>query len=73
MFLPHIFPANFTDPFPGYILPPDLLLPIHVLDANLHRSPVSFQLLDLGQLHDCSAHVAKTLGCQVGAGDVLLE
>lgn len=50
-----------------------LLLSVHVLDANLYRSSVSFQLLDLGQLHDCSANVAEALGGEIGAGDVLLE
>lgn len=60
-----------------YVYPPlflvILLLPVHVLDANLHRSPVRLQLLDLGQLHDRAAHVAQALGREVGAGDVLLE
>lgn len=47
------------------------LLLVHVLHADLDGASVGFELLDLGKLHDCLANVAQTLGCEVGAGDVL--
>lgn len=47
------------------------LLLVHVLHANFNGASVGLELLDLGELHDCLANVAQTLGCKVGAGDVL--
>ena len=49
------------------------LLLVHVVDSNLNGSPVSLQLLHLGELHNSGSNVAQTVGRQVGAGDVLLE
>lgn len=50
-----------------------LFLRIHVLDTDFYCSPVSLELLNLGQLHDCRAHVPQTFSSEVSAGNVLLE
>ena len=41
------------------------LLLVHVLHTDLNGTPVGLELLDLGELHDCLADVAKALGCEV--------
>lgn len=55
--------------FPHGILCKSLLVQSREPDAD--RPPVCLELLHLGQLHDGPAHVPQTLGCQVGAGNVL--
>lgn len=54
-------------------LDPLLLRTVHVVDANAHSPPVSFQLLDLGELHDGLSHIPQPLRRQVRARDVLDE
>ena len=47
------------------------LLLVHVLHTDLDGASVGFELFYLGELHDCLAYVAKALGCEVRAGNVL--
>lgn len=46
---------------------------MHMLKSDAHGSPMGFQLLYLGHLHHCTAHIFQTFFSEVRTSDVLRE